>query len=106
MSTLPWMQGALHPTWTLIWQLPNGTMKDFTGLLAANFELLLHPLNSTNPDIIGGGTFTIVTNGIVQYQPVSADVSTPGQYQLILAATFPGALPDKTQPYYFQILAT
>ena len=104
---LPWIQGALHPAWLFLWRLPDGSMKDLTGLVAGNFSLVLHPINSAGSDITGGGTFTIISvAGQVQYQPVANDVATAGIYQLILIATFPGSLPDKSQPLLFPILAT
>lgn len=101
---LPWVQGALHPAWTFLWRLPDGSLKDFTGLTTSNFSLVLHPLNSNTSDIVGGGVFGLV-NGVLVYQPVANDVATPGNYQLIITATYPGGLPDKTQPYLFPIVA-
>ncbi len=104
-----WMQGALHPAWTIIWwsQDEQGKLarKDLTGLDASNFSLKLHPMDGS-ADVVGGGTFTVVSasEGVIQYQPAAADVATAKAYQLLLIASFPGSLPDISLPYPLTIL--
>lgn len=105
MALSPMYMGQLHPAWTFEWRTDSGKLKDFTGLSASNFQLLLKPV-AGGSDIVGGGTFVIVSNpGWLQYQPVAADMAAAGTYSGFIVATFPGTLPDVSDPFTLQIIA-
>lgn len=103
--------GQTHPYWTLEWWSVNQDtgkreLKDFTGLTASNFTLILHPVsNAVNggADITGTGAFVLVSNpGWLQYQPSASDVALPGTYQCYVTANFNGLL-DVSQPFTLTI---
>lgn len=105
MALSPLYVGQLHPAWTFEWKTDSGKLKDFTGLVASNFQLLLKPV-AGGSDIVGGGAFVIVSNpGWLQYQPATGDTATAGTYQGFIVAMFPGALPDVSDPFPLQIVA-
>lgn len=85
---------------TIVCMKDNKTPLDLTGLTTANLQFLIHP--SSGADVVGGGTFTIVsaTQGLVQYLPVAADFATPGSVQVFVVANFTNvATPSDPIPF-------
>lgn len=85
--------------------LVDGTKPNLTGFTNANFQL--HLWNGTTTKICSGGTWSIVDgpNGICQYQPVSADLDTAGQWTVYLSVIFPNG-PKTFQPDTITVTAT
>ena len=68
--------------------LIDTTHPNLTGMTAANFTLDLFNGQTTKHCI--GGTWTVLNgpSGVIEYQPVGADIDTPGLWQVYLSVIF------------------
>lgn len=89
MGITPWPKGQIELMTILVVRDGNVPL-NLTGLVPANIAILFQPVNG-GTDITGTGTVTIISaaQGIIQYLPASADVSTVGSYYLRAQVTFP-----------------
>lgn len=91
---------------TIICMKDNKTALDFTGLVASNIQVLIHP-TAGGSDVTGGGMLTIVspaTLGMIQYVPAASDFATPGNFQVFVVATFLSG-PTVSDPIPFNVVA-
>lgn len=95
MAISPWYKGDLYPAWVISLVPDTGTFNT-TGLTASNFSLIIRNNDPLTPtEITGTGTFTgltaatSTTPATIQYQPASADVSTIGNFTVLVQCTFP-----------------
>jgi len=88
MGITPWPKGQIE-LMTFPCVKDGGTPINLTGLVPSNIGILLQP-TAGGSDITGTGTVTILSaaQGIIQYLPSSADVSTAGTYNLRAQITF------------------
>lgn len=93
MAITPWYQGDTVPAWTIPLVLDTGVFN--TSLLSpSNFALLIRNTD-TNVETTGTGVFSSLTAASgstpaqIAYAPSTTDTSTPGNYALFIAVTYP-----------------
>lgn len=89
MAVTPWYTTQTAPALQISLNTDSG-QENITGLVAGNFALVIRN-TSNNTDANGTGTFAILNANpaVVTYSFSSGDVTTAGNYQLIIKATYP-----------------
>lgn len=103
MALSPWSSGATLPLWNVTIADDSGAAVNLTG---ATLSLIIRNTR-TLTDQTGAGSWSITsaTAGQAQYTWAAADSATPGDYALIIVATYSGGGVLKTDPITWQVVA-
>jgi|SRR5579859_4381683 len=103
-TSITWGVGQTLKPLIIVCVRDDGLPQDFTGLIASNIAITLHPTSGT--DINGAGTITIINaaQGVLQYNFAGTDVATAGQYTMWILALYGSGL-DVSSPIPITIVA-
>lgn len=103
---IEWPQGTTHTPLALLAEDTNGTILDLTGYQTVTVKMAPYTPLATFAALMGTPVVSNPTTGEVFYTFASADVGTPGTYQLVLSVVFGPNNTWNSFPQKFVIIPT